>query len=307
LNSGPGLTLNLAGIPMKTPFLAASGCYGYGREYLPWADYSCWGALVLKGTTREPRGGNPPPRLVETPSGLLNAIGLQNPGIDYFLKQIRPGLEELGPAIILNIAGESIEEYCQVASLLEGVKEVDGIEVNISCPNVRKGGVHFGTDPAVVEELVGAVREVYSGPLLVKLSLEAGQIVPVALAAEKAGADALSLINTLRGMVIDIHRRRPVLGSLTGGLSGPAIRPVAVRAVWEVAEAVKIPVVGMGGICTAEDALQFFLAGATAVAVGTANFVNPRVASDLVRGLTRYLQENGFKHYRELIGAARNR
>ena len=223
------------------------------------------------------------------------------------MKQIRPGLEELGPAIILNIAGESIEEYCQVASLLEGVKEVDGIEVNISCPNVRKGGVHFGTDPAVVEELVGAVREVYSGPLLVKLSLEAGQIVPVALAAEKAGADALSLINTLRGMVIDIHRRRPVLGSLTGGLSGPAIRPVAVRAVWEVAEAVKIPVVGMGGICTAEDALQFFLAGATAVAVGTANFVNPRVASDLVRGLTRYLQENGFKHYRELIGAARNR
>ncbi len=299
------LSANIAGIVMSNPLMAASGCYGYGFDYSQWVDPGDWGAIVVKGTTLRPRLGNPPPRLVETPSGMLNAIGLQNPGIDFFLNQIRPRLPELGCPVIVNIAGETIEEYREVASLLDGATEVSGIEVNISCPNVRCGGISFGCDPVLVEALVSLVREVYHGPLIVKLSLDAGNILAVAQAAQRAGADALSLINTIKGMVIDVRRRKPVLGNITGGLSGPALRPAAVRAVWEVSDAVSIPVIGMGGIMQVEDALQFILAGASAVAIGTANFVNPYVARDIAAGLRQYLIDNGFSHYRELINAAR--
>lgn len=301
----PRLAVNLAGIAMRNPLIAASGCYGYGFDYEKWVEPATWGAITLKGTTLEPRSGNIPPRIVETPSGMLNAIGLQNPGLGHFLEEIRPQLKDLGCPAIVNIAGETVEEYREIARRLNSVGEVSGIELNISCPNVHRGGISFGTDPAVVGDLVGRIREVYRGPLLVKLSLEAGNITAVALAAEKAGADVLSLINTLKGMVIDTATCRPVLGNITGGLSGPAIRPVALRAVWEICGAVSVPVVGMGGIMDASDALQFIMAGAAAVAVGTANFVNPHAARDIASGLVDYLDRNGISHYRELIGAAR--
>lgn len=304
----PRLALNLAGIAMRNPLIAASGCYGYGFDYAPWVNPQEWGAIVVKGTTLKPRAGNPPPRLAETPSGLLNAIGLQNPGIEYFLREIGPRLGELGCPAIVNIAGETVEEYRILAELLDGAPGAAGLEVNISCPNVRRGGVSFGCEPGAVEELVGAVRGAYRGLLLVKLSLEAGgSLAAVARAAERAGADALTLINTLKGMVIDINARRPLLGNLTGGLSGPALRPLAVRAVWETAEAVSIPLVGLGGIGSAADALQFIMAGATAVAIGTANFVNPFAVREIKTGLRRYLDEHGLTHYRDLIGAARMR
>lgn len=255
MDPDPRLALNLAGIAMTAPLMAASGCYGYGFDYTAWVDPAEWGAVVVKGTTLKPRAGNPPPRVVETPSGMLNAIGLQNPGVHYFLEQIEPRLGELGCPVIVNIAGEKLDEYCQVAALLDSAAGVAGLEINISCPNVRYGGISFGCDPLLVEDLVCRVREAYHGPLMVKLSLEAGNITAVAGAAQRAGADALSLINTIKGMVIDVDRRRPVLGNVTGGLSGPALRPVAVRAVWEVASVVSIPVVGMGGITCAADAL----------------------------------------------------
>jgi dihydroorotate dehydrogenase (NAD+) catalytic subunit len=306
LRSDPRLSLNLAGIKMANPLIAASGCYGYGFDYTGFVDPAEWGAIVVKGTTLKPRAGNPPPRIVETPAGMLNAIGLQNPGVEYFLEEIQPRLAGLGCPVLVNIAGETLEEYCQIASLLDGVPGVSGLEVNISCPNVRRGGISFGCDPDVVEDLVSRVREAYRGPLVVKLSLEAGNITAVARAAERAGADALSLINTLKGMVIDVGRRRPVLANITGGLSGPALRPIAVRAVWETAEAVSVPLIGMGGIRTASDALEFIMAGATAVAVGTANFVNPLSVREITAGLLRYLEQNGIAHYSALIGAARN-
>ncbi len=299
------LSLEIAGIKMVNPLIAASGCYGYGFDYRDFIDPSEWGAIVVKGTTLHPRQGNPPPRLAETPSGLLNAIGLQNPGIHYFLEHIAPRLPELGCPAIVNISGETVEQYAEIASLLDGAPFVAGVEVNISCPNVRCGGVTFGSDPAVVEKLVSSVRESYHGPLIVKLSLEGGHIAAVAKAARLGGADALSLINTIKGMVIDVSRRTPVLGNITGGLSGPALRPVAVRAVWEICETSDIPVVGMGGITSAEDALQFILAGAAAVAVGTANFVNPLAPRQIAAGLQRYLEENNIKHFSQLIGAAR--
>ena len=299
------LSLNLAGIKMANPLVAASGCYGYGFDYTGFIDPGEWGAIVVKGTTLKPRAGNPPPRIMETPAGMLNAIGLQNPGVEYFLEQIRPRLAELGCPVLVNIAGETVDEYCKIASLLDGVPGVSGLEVNISCPNVRRGGISFGCDPRVVEELVGCVREAYRGPLVVKLSLESGNITAVAQAAERAGADVLSLINTIKGMVIDVNKRRPVLANTTGGLSGPALRPVAVRAVWETAGAVSVPLIGMGGIRTAADALQFIMAGATAVAVGTANFVNPLAVREITTGLLRYLEQNGIDHYSTLIGAAR--
>ncbi len=307
MNDDPRLALNLAGIAMQNPLVAASGCYGYGFDYAQWVDPRSWGAIALKGTTLEPRPGNPPPRLAETPSGILNAIGLQNPGIEYFLRNIRPRLRELGCPLIMNIAGESAEEYRELAAALDGVNEIAAVEVNVSCPNVRCGGISFGRDPAVVEKLVALVRQAYRGPLIVKLSLEAGDIEAVARAAESAGADALTLVNTLKGMVIDIHSRRPFLGNITGGLSGPALRPVALRAVWEAYGAVSIPLIGAGGISSAGDALQFILAGAAAVSVGTANFVNPYIAREINRGIARYLDEQSTGHYSELIGAAREK
>jgi dihydroorotate dehydrogenase (NAD+) catalytic subunit len=305
LETDPRLSVDLSGLKMASPLMAASGCYGYGFEYARWIDLGDWGAIVLPAITLEPKAGNPPPRLAETPSGLLNAIGLQNPGIDEFTAEICPRLGELGCPVIANIAGESVEQYRELAAILDGVDAIGAVEVNVSCPNVQRGGINFGRDPAVVGELVAAVRRVYRGPVIVKLTLEAGDPAAVGRAAESAGADALSLINTLKGMVIDTATRRPFLGNITGGLSGPAIRPVAVRALWEMAAAVTVPLIGMGGISTVDDALQFILAGATAVAIGTANFINPTVALEINAGLQRYLDESGSGHYRELIGAAR--
>lgn len=305
MKAEPRLALELAGMKLNSPLVAASGCYGYGFEYGSWIDLREWGAIALQGTTLEPRSGNPPPRLVETPSGMLNAVGLQNPGIEHFLKEVRPRLGELGCPVIANIAGESIAQYRQLAAILDGVDEVSAVEINISCPNVRSGGVSFGRDPVIVKELVSAVRKSYRGPLIVKLTLEASDLIAVGRAAESAGADALSLINTLRGMVIDTAAQCPFLGNITGGLSGPAIRPVAVRAVWEMAGAVRVPLIGMGGIASVEDALQFILAGATAVAIGTANFINPHIAREINDDLQRYLEREGLCHYSKLIGAAR--
>lgn len=305
METDPRLSVDLSGLKMASPLMAASGCYGFGFEYARWIDLRDWGAIILPAITLEPKAGNPPPRLAETPSGLLNAIGLQNPGIDEFAAEICPRLGELGCPVIANIAGESVEQYRELAAILDGIDAIGAVEVNVSCPNVQSGGINFGRDPVVVGELVAAVRRVYRGPVIVKLTLEAGDPAAVGRAAESAGADALSLINTLKGMVIDTAARRPFLGNITGGLSGPAIRPVAVRALWEMAAAVTVPLIGMGGISTADDALQFILAGATAVAIGTANFVNPTVALEINAGLQRYLDENGLGHYCELIGAAR--
>lgn len=290
---------------MVNPLMAASGCYGYGFDYDELIHPREWGAIVVKGTTLKPRPGNPPPRLAETPSGLLNAIGLQNPGIDYFLKHISPRLSELKTPVVVNIAGETVEQYARIAALLDQAQGVAAVEVNISCPNVSCGGVSFGCDPVVVKELTAMVREAYSGPLIVKLSLEGGNITAIARAAREGGADILSLINTVKGMVIDIDAGKPFLGNITGGLSGPALRPLAVRAVWEVCGTVDIPVIGMGGIFCAGDALQFIMAGASAVAIGTANFIDPLAPRHIAGGLRRYLEDNNIGHYSELIGAAR--
>lgn len=305
VNNEQRLMVDIAGIKMKNPVIAASGCYGYGQDYLDFISPEKWGAITVKGTTLKPRQGNPPPRLAETPSGLINSVGLQNPGIDYVLQEELTGLADYDVPVIINISGETIEEYVLLAEKLSGIKKVGGIELNISCPNVKKGGLAFGSDPAVVKELVAEVRARYSGTLIVKLTPNTGELPDIAAAAEEAGADALSLINTLRAMEIDIEKEKPVLSTGIGGLSGPAIRPVAVRAVWEVAGEVKIPVIGMGGITCAGDALQFILAGASAVSIGTANFINPLVLTETLEGLEQYMKQKGYSSIEEICGAAR--
>ncbi|MDN5363017.1 MAG: dihydroorotate dehydrogenase catalytic subunit [Eubacteriales bacterium] len=296
------LKVNLGGIEMKNPVTVASGTFG-GPEYAPYVDLNRLGAVVIKGTTLKPRQGNPTPRIWETPAGILNCIGLMNPGVEVFLHEHLPFYRQYDVPVIVNIAGNTVEEYGLLAEKLN-VEGVAGLEVNISCPNVKKGGMAFGTDPAMVREVVAAVRAATPKPVIVKLSPNVTDIVAIAEAAATAGADALSLINTLLGMAIDIRTRRPALGNVMGGLSGPAIKPVAVRCVWQVAQAVDLPIVGMGGIMTAADALEFILAGATAVAVGTANFVNPRAALDIIEGLEAYCREEGITDIKELIGAA---
>lgn len=298
------LTTQLAGITMKNPVMVASGTFGYGREYADYLDLSFLGAVVVKGTAVKPWEGNPMPRIVETPAGMLNAIGLQNPGVDHFLYEDLPFLRSQQVPVIVNIVGHTTEEYAAVARRLEGVEGVSGLEVNISCPNVKEGGMAFGTTPAAAARLVAAVRAASSLPLIVKLSPNVTDIAAIAQAVEGAGADAVSLINTLRGMVIDLKCKRPVLANGVGGLSGPAIRPVAVRMVWEVFEAVDIPIVGLGGIATAADALEFILAGARAVAVGTANFVNPCTALEVIEGIRQYVAQQGLSSPRSLVGAA---
>ncbi len=299
------LSVNIAGMQMKNPVIAASGCYGYGQDYLSYVSPEKWGAITVKGTTLKPRRGNPPPRLAETPSGLINSVGLQNPGIDAVLKDEIPGLMGYDVPVIINFSGETIEEYVLLGEKIAGATGIAGVELNISCPNVEKGGLAFGADPAVVKELVSQVRMRYPGPLIVKLTPNTGELPAIALAAEEAGADALSLINTLRAMEIDIEKGKPVLATAIGGLSGPAIRPVAVRAVWEVSEAVKIPVIGMGGITCAADAVQFILAGASAVSIGTANFINPLVLIETLDGIKEYMIRKGYSCIVEMSGAAR--
>ncbi len=297
--------VNLGGIVMKNPVTTASGTFGFGLEYQPYVALQRLGAITVKGTTLKPRLGNPPPRIAETPSGMLNAIGLQNPGVERVAEEIMPRLAGLGVPVIINIAGDTVEDYAQVARRLDGVPGVAGLEVNISCPNVKKGGIQFGSDPHTAAEVTRAVKAATGLPVIVKLSPNVTDLVAMAEAVARAGADALSMINTLLGMAIDVDRRRPVLGNITGGLSGPAVRPVAVRAVWQVHRALPFtPILGMGGIMTARDALEFILAGATAVAVGTGNFVNPLATVDVVGGIEQYMSNHGFTNISELVGLA---
>ncbi len=297
------LSINFAGIPLKNPVMVASGTFGYGEEYARHFKLDLLGAIVVKSLTLAPRQGNPPPRTVETAAGMLNAIGLQNVGVDTFIKDKLPFLRKFKVPVIVNIAGSTVEEYRELAQRLEGVKGIAGLEINVSCPNVKQGGLAFGTNPQATAEVTAAVKKVTRLPVIVKLTPNVTDIVVIAQAAEAAGADALSLINTLLGMAVDPKTRRPYLTYVTGGLSGPAIKPVALRMVWQVAQKVKIPVVGMGGIVTGEDAAEFLMAGASAVAVGTATFLDPLAAPKVVEGLRAYLHRQGMKSVRELIGS----
>ncbi len=297
------LSVNLAGISLKNPVMVASGTFGSGREYNEFVDLGKLGAIVTKTITLKEKQGNPPPRICETVSGILNAIGLQNKGVDYFLENDLPFLRKFDVPIIVSVGGESLEEYRAVSEKLSKAK-IEAIELNISCPNVKKGGMVFGTDARLAQEVVKAVKSAISVPLIVKLTPNVTDITEIACSVEEAGADAISLINTLSGMAIDINTLKPKLANVTGGLSGPAIKPVAVRMVWQVFKAVKIPVIGMGGIMNASDAVEFFMAGASAIAVGTANFVYPAATLDIISGIEAYLKEKGFKSVKDIIGLA---
>lgn len=296
------LTTDLCGVALKNPLISASGTFGFGREYERLYDIRCWGAVTLKGLTLKPRAGNPPRRMVETASGMLNSVGLQNPGADCFIRDDLPWLVEKGIPLIANVSGFSEEEYCEVVRKLADTP-VDLIELNISCPNVHWGGAHFATSPASVGSITKAVRPHCRQPLIVKLSPNVTDITAVALAAEENGADAVSLINTLSGMAVDLETHAPILANVTGGLSGPAIKPIALRMVWQVAQAVKIPVVGMGGITSGRDVAEFMMVGAKAVMIGTSNFVDPMSGPRILREFTDYLHESGTKNLSSLVGS----
>lgn len=300
----PSLKTNIAGLTLESPILTASGTFGYGLEYLPLMDPKDLGAVVVKGTTLEPWPGNPPPRICETPAGMLNAIGLENCGVRMFVEEKLPRLVSYGLPIIVNVAGKTLDEYPQVIELLESAESIVAYELNISCPNVRQGGMAFGTDPKMAASVILAAKQVATRPVIVKLSPNVTDITAIALAVEAAGADAVSLVNTFVGMAIDIDKRRPLLGNQVGGLSGPAIRPLAVRMVWQVAQVVDIPVIGMGGIDSWQSALEFILAGAQAVAVGTAFFTNPGIAQEIKSGLIDYMEKEGVSTIDQLVGAA---
>jgi dihydroorotate dehydrogenase (NAD+) catalytic subunit len=299
----PNLSVDIAGLKLKNPVMTASGTFGYGEEYSEFVDLNRLGAIVVKGLSITPRQGNPTPRIVETPAGMLNAIGLQNIGVKAFIRDKLPFLSRFNTPVIVNFFGDSIDEYVQAAEELNGAKGVHALEMNISCPNKQAGWMVFGTDPKTMEQLVATVRKTTKLPLIVKLSPNVTDIGLMAKVAENSGADAVSLINTLTGMVVDIKKRRPVLANNTGGLSGPAVRPVAVKMVREVYKAVHIPVIGMGGIMNASDALEFLIAGARAVAVGTANFVNPLATIEIIEGIEIYLKEEGFDDINDIIGS----
>lgn len=300
------LAIDLAGIQLNNPVLVASGTFGYGREYSEFYDLSQIGGVMVKGVSLEPWRGNPVPRIAETHAGMLNAIGLQNPGVDYFLETDLPFLRQYDTRIFVNIIGRSVEEYVGVTQRLEESDGIDAIEINISCPNIKEGGIQFGNDPRSAAEVVAAVKAVSSRPVIPKLSPNVTDIAEMARAVEDAGADAISLVNTFLGMAIDIQRRRPVLANTFGGLSGPAIKPIALRMVWQVYEAVSVPLIGMGGIMQWEDAAEFVLAGAKAVAVGTANFTQPHAAPEVVQGLQAYVEQTGIP-FEQLVGAAHGR
>jgi dihydroorotate dehydrogenase (NAD+) catalytic subunit len=297
------LSVDIGGIVLKNPVMTASGTFGFGTEFASIVDLNRLGGIIVKGLSLKPAAGNPPPRIVETPCGMLNAIGLENIGVEIFIREKLPLLESVTTPVFANIYGKTVEEYAEIAARLNDVEKVAGVEVNISCPNVTAGGVAFGVDPEMAASVVRAVKEKTSKPVIVKLSPNVTDVVVIARSAEEAGADAVSLINTITGMVIDIEKRVPVLANITGGLSGPAIRPVAVRMVWQVARAVRIPVIGIGGIMCARDALEFIIAGATAVQVGTANFVNPRATMEIIDGIGQYLNAHGIIDISDLIGA----
>jgi dihydroorotate dehydrogenase (NAD+) catalytic subunit len=298
------LSVQLGPVKLPNPVTVASGTFGYGTEYEDYLEINKIGAVIVKGTTLEPRTGNPRPRIIETPAGMLNAIGLENPGIEVFLKKHLPHLKENNINVILNIAGNCIDDYKKICSIADEHKEILAIELNISCPNVAKGGMQFGTDPDTVEQVVRAVKGETSIPIIPKLSPNVTDIVQIAEAARAGGADAVSMINTLMGMAVDIKNRKPVLGNVFGGLSGPAIKPVALRMIYQVYKAVDIPILGGGGIMTYEDALEFIMVGAAAISVGTGLFVNPRAPQDIIDGLRGYMIENDIASLEEIRGAA---
>jgi dihydroorotate dehydrogenase (NAD+) catalytic subunit len=293
------------GLILQNPVMTASGTFGYGREFADFVNLQRLGALVVKGISLLPRSGNPPPRIIETSGGMLNAIGLENVGVEAFLRDKLPYLREVGTPVVVNILGDSLDDYASLAEILNNIDGISAIEVNISCPNVKQGGVAFGTDPEMVRAVTRAVKAKTTRPVIIKLSPNVTDITVTARAAEEGGADAVSLINTLIGMAIDHRTRTPRLANVVGGLSGPAIKPVALRMVWQTARAVKIPVIGIGGIMNAEDALEFLIAGAAAVQIGTANFVNPDTTERVVEGISRYLQESGCLSLQEIIGSLR--
>jgi len=302
MNTKIDLSVTIGGIAMTNPVMTASGTFGYAREFEPLFDLNRLGGIVVKGLSLEPTHGNPPPRIVETPCGMLNAIGLENVGIAHFIKEKLPFLSRLRPPIVANIYGKTIEEYAELTAQIDDAAAIDGVEVNISCPNVKAGGVAFGVDSNAAHDVVRAVRKRFSRTVIVKLSPNVTDITAIARSAEDAGADGLSLINTITGLAIDIHSRKPKLANTTGGLSGPAIRPVAVRMVWQVAQTVKVPIIGIGGIQTAEDAIEFFLAGASAIQIGTANFVNPRATMDVLDGIEDYCRQYRIQRLADLVG-----
>jgi dihydroorotate dehydrogenase (NAD+) catalytic subunit len=295
------LTVKIADLTLRNPVLTASGTFGFGLEFSPYGDISQLGGVIVKGTTLKPRAGNPPQRVVETTGGMLNAIGLENPGVDHFLSHYLPQLRQRGVTTIVNISGNTVEEYCELSERLHQ-PGVAALELNISCPNVKAGGMAFGTSRQLAAEVVSAVRRHCRLPLIVKLSPNVTDITEIARAVEAAGADAVSLINTLLGMAVDLRTRRPMLGNITGGLSGPAIKPVALRMVWQAAQAVSVPVIGLGGIMTAEDALEFIICGASAVQIGTANFIDPSICWKVIQGIEDYLEEQGIPSVANLVG-----
>lgn len=297
------LSVKIGALQLKNPVMTASGTFGYGREYEDFIDINELGGIVVKGTTREARQGNDYPRMAETAMGMLNAVGLQNVGVDSFIKDIYPGLTKYQTNVLVNVSGSTIEDYIETASKINELEAIPGIELNISCPNVKEGGMAFGVSCQSAEAVTLAVRKVYKKHLMVKLSPNVTDIVEIAKAVEGSGADSVSLINTLLGMAIDSHSRRAVLSTVTGGLSGPAVKPIALRMVWQVAKGVKIPVIGMGGISSAEDAIEFLLAGASAVQIGTANFVDPAVTIKVIEGIKRYLNLHKIESVGELVGA----
>jgi dihydroorotate dehydrogenase (NAD+) catalytic subunit len=296
------LSIKIGELRFKNPVLTASGTFGYGTEYSDFIDLSRLGGIVVKGTTLRPREGNSYPRMAETPSGMLNAVGLQNKGVDYFISEIYPGIKDIDTRMIVNVSGSTVEEYVVCAEKINELEKIPAIELNISCPNVKEGGMAFGTNCSSASEVVRAVRKVYHKMLIIKLSPNVTDITEIARIVEAEGADSVSLINTLLGMAIDVEKRRPVLSTVTGGLSGPCVKPVALRMVWQVAKAIKIPVIGLGGICNWKDAVEFLLAGAAAVQVGTYNFIDPAASAKIVDGIEDYLNRQGFNSVQELIG-----
>ena len=297
------LSVDIGGLKMRNPVMAASGTFGYGEEYEEHVPIDHLGALITKGISLKPHSGNPPPRLVETTGGMLNAIGLQNIGVKALIKEKIPNLKKFGIPIIVNIFGSTLREYGEVARILEGIAAIKGLEVNISCPNIKRGGISFGTDPRQVFKVVSKIRKASALPIMVKLSPNVTDITTIARSAEEAGADVLSLINTLTGMAVDVDNRIPKLGNITGGLSGPAIKPIALRMVWEVYNKVNIPIVGIGGIFNTYDALEFIIVGASAIQIGTAHFINPSVAMEVINGLENYLRDNHIGTIQDLVGS----
>ncbi len=297
------LNTKIGSLELKNPVMTASGTFGYGTEYADFMDINRLGAIIVKGTTLNPRQGNPYPRMAETPSGMLNAVGLQNKGVDYFVDHIYPEVRKFQTNVIVNVSGSCIEDYVQCASIINTLDDIPAIELNISCPNVKQGGMAFGVKPESAAQVVSAVRKAYDKTLIVKLSPNVTDITEIARAVEGAGADSVSLINTMLGIAIDAEKRKPILSTITGGMSGPAVKPVALRMVWQTAKAVKIPVIGLGGICSATDAIEFLLAGASAIQIGTANFIDPSVSEKVVDGIQEYLERHGFASVQDIIGA----